>query len=259
MKENNLFYLEQDKEVSFFKKAFELSWPLLLKGPTGCGKSRFVQFMAQVVDRPLIEVACHEETSAVDLIGRFLLKGGETVWQDGPLVRAMKLGAILYLDEVAEAREDVIVALHPVLDHRRTLYIEKLNEEIQAKPGFMVVASYNPRYQSHLKELKPSTKQRFMAMQFHYPQEEDEIKIVTAEGKVDSNMAEKLVKFANKVRALENLDLRETVSTRLLIAAAALIQSGAPTRAAMDVAVIQALSDDPEVTEALKDLVALHF
>ncbi|WP_291515556.1 CbbQ/NirQ/NorQ/GpvN family protein [Bdellovibrio sp. ArHS] len=259
MKENSIFYHPRDREIEFFERAYKLSWPLLLKGPTGCGKSRFVQYMAAKVDRPLIEVACHEETSAVDLVGRFVLKGGETVWQDGPLVKAMRDGAILYLDEVAEAREDIIVALHPVLDHRRTLFIDKTGETLRASPGFMVVASYNPHYQSHLKELKPSTKQRFMALSFLYPEEADEIAIVQKESGLEKDMVEKLVRFSAKIRNLDHLDLRETVSTRLIIAAAALIKEGAPKRASVDCGIIQALTDEPETVEALREAAALYF
>ncbi|KYG70130.1 CbbQ/NirQ/NorQ/GpvN family protein [Bdellovibrio bacteriovorus] len=259
MKENKLFYHPRDREIEFFEKAYKLSWPLLLKGPTGCGKSRFVQYMAEKVGRPLIEVACHEETSATDLVGRYILKGGETFWQDGPLVKALRDGAILYLDEVAEAREDIIVALHPVLDHRRTLFIDKTRETLHASPGFMIVASYNPHYQSHLKELKPSTKQRFMALSFDYPREDDEVEIVHKESGLEKTQVEKLVRFSAKVRSLDHLDLRETVSTRLIIAAAALIKEGAPRRASVDCGIIQALTDESETVEALREAAALYF
>jgi len=259
LKRNSIYYRPRDKEVEFFESAYSLRWPILLKGPTGCGKSRFVQHMAERLGRPLIEVACHEETSAVDLIGRFILKGGETIWQDGPLVRAMREGAILYLDEIAEAREDIIVALHSVLDHRRQIYIEKTGEALLAADGFVVVASYNPFYQSRLKELKPSTKQRFMAMQFAYPEEKAEIEIVEKESGLDSETIRKIVRFSSGVRKIDNLDLQETISTRLIIAAASLMRMGTPCRAAVDFGIIQALTDDHETAQALRDTAALYF
>lgn len=259
MAENKVFYVPTGHEIELFKKAHFLNWPLLLKGPTGCGKTRFVQHMASELNLDLIEVACHEETSAVDLVGRFILKGGETVWQDGPLVRAMKLGAILYLDEIAEAREDIIVALHPVLDHRRQIYIDKTGETVAAKNDFMIVASYNPFYQSRLKELKPSTKQRFMAIHFNYPGDSEEIKIVQHESALDKNTVEQLIKFSKKIRETKNFDLKETISTRLIIASSKLIKSGIPKRTAVECGIIQALTDDPDTTEALKEIAALYL
>lgn len=257
--EKNIFYRANGSEAEVFKFAHKLKLPVLLKGPTGCGKSRFVEKMAQDLGRPLIEVACHEETSAVDLIGRFLIKGGETIWQDGPLPRALREGAILYLDEIAEAREDVIVVLHSLSDYRRTLYIERTGERLVAPPDFMLVISYNPGYQRNLKELKPSTKQRFLALEFNYPPEEKEVEILIHETGINAALAKKMVQFAKKVRSLSDIEIRETISTRLLIAAGGLIVEGLPVRLAFEVGVIQALSDDKDVLRALNDLVALYF
>lgn len=257
--ENQIFYKSSGLEKEIFKNAFELKWPLLLKGPTGCGKSRFVQHMANELKCQLIEIACHEETSSVDLIGRFLIKNNETCWQDGPLIRAMRQGAILYLDEIAESREDVIVALHPVLDYRRTLFIEKTGEEVKAHPNFFIVASYNPGYQSELKELKPSTKQRFLSLAFDYLDKQSEAEILNQETHIDLGLATTLVQFANKVRSMEGLELRETISTRLLVAAALLMKQGLPKRAAIQAAVLEPLTDDRELIATLKDASALFF
>lgn len=254
-----VYYKNIGNEAEVFKTAYKLKLPVLLKGPTGCGKSRFVEKMAEDLGRPLIEVSCHEETSAIDLVGRFLIKGGETSWQDGPLPRAIKEGAILYLDEIAEAREDVVVVLHSLSDHRRSLFIERTGEKLLAPPEFMLVVSYNPGYQRNLKELKPSTKQRFIGLEFNYPQEDAECEILVAETGVEFALARKMVHFAKKVRALHDIDLRETVSTRLLIATAGLISQGLPVRLAFEVGVVQALTDEKDVVQALKDLVALYF
>jgi nitric oxide reductase NorQ protein len=256
---NKVYYRSTGKEVEVFRLANELRHPVLLKGPTGCGKSRFVEKMAEDLGRPLIEVACHEETSAVDLVGRFILKGGETIWQDGPIPRAMREGAILYLDEIAEAREDVVVVLHSLSDHRRSLFIERTGEKLIAPPEFMLVVSYNPGYQRNLKELKPSTKQRFLALEFNYPQEDAEIEIIVHETGTDAAFAKKMVQFARKVRELKEIEVRETISTRLLIATAGLIRKGLPVRLAFEVGVVQPLSDDKDVVQALNDLVALYF
>ena len=251
------YYRIIGREVEVFEKTYENKLPLLLKGPTGTGKSRFVEYMAAKLNKPLITVACHEETSATDLIGRFLLKGSETVWHDGPLTKAVKEGAIIYLDEIAEARPDVIVAIHPLTDHRREIYIDKLGITIKAHPDFMLVASFNPGYQRSFKELKPSTKQRFVALHFTYPAEEIEREIIVNETGVDDKTAKKLVKIANKIRNLTELGLTETVSTRLLVDAGKLIKSGLPPRLSVHVAVVQPLSDEPEITASLQDLVNL--
>ena len=196
---NQPYYLPIEKEVEVFEHCYQNRLPILLKGPTGTGKSRFVEYMAHQLNKPLITVACHEETSATDLIGRFLLKGTETVWVDGPLTKAVKEGALIYLDEIAEARPDIIVAIHPLTDHRRKLYIDKLGETIEAHPDFSMIVSFNPGYQKGFKELKPSTKQRFVALSFHYPSEKAEVEILLNETKIDENTAKSLVKIAEKI------------------------------------------------------------
>lgn len=256
---NEIFYQPVHNEVEIFRKAYENKLPLLLKGPTGCGKSRFVEKMAQELGRPLIQVACHDDTSALDLVGRYLVKGGDTIWQDGPLARALREGAILYLDEVAEAREDVIVVIHPLTDHRRHLYIERKNELLEAPKEFMLVVSFNPGYQKGLKELKPSTRQRFVSLAFTYPSSQLETKIIQNESKCNLLVATKLTQFATKVRNLHELGLTETVSTRLLVGAALLINAGINPREACDVGISQALTDDLEVISTLNDMASLIF
>jgi nitric oxide reductase NorQ protein len=251
------YYRPTGQEVSVFLKAYENRLPLLLKGPTGSGKSRFVQAMAHKLRRPLVTVACNDETSATDLLGRWLIQGGDTVWQDGPVTRAVRSGAILYLDEIAEAREDVMVVIHPLSDHRRELYVDRHDEVLQAPSSFMLAVSFNPGYQRHLKDLKPSTRQRFVALDFEYPAEDLEVEIVCAESQVATDVARALVRFARKVRKLQELGLRETVSTRLLVSAGQLIRSGLAPRLACHVAVVSPLTDDPVVMETLDDVVAL--
>lgn len=255
--EKTPFYLPSGHELEVFRHAFENHLPILLKGPTGTGKTRFVEFMAHTLKKPGITVNCHEETSATDLIGRFIIKGAETVWLDGPLTTAVRTGAILYLDEVAEARPDVIVVIHSLTDYRRILFIDKLNESITAHPDFMLVASYNPGYQRGFKELKPSTRQRFVALPFSFPKKEAEIEILVAESGIEISIAEKLVKIGQKIRNLEEVGLTETVSTRLLVDAAKLIYSGLPKRIAVRSAIIEPLTDDEQLLEALADLSSL--
>ncbi len=256
---NPIYYQPVGDEVEIFRQAYALRLPLLLKGPTGCGKSRFVEAMAESVKQPLIHVSCNEDTSASDLMGRYLIKGGETVWIDGPVTRAVRSGGILYLDEIAEAREDVIVVLHSLTDHRREIYLDRTNEKIAAPQSFMLIASFNPGYQSRLKELKPSTRQRFLTLAFAYPDKKIESDIVAKESGLDLKMCEKLVELAHKIRNLAELQLRETVSTRLLIYAAKLIQSGLHPRLAGEAGIVQVLADEPDTTAALLDLVNLHF
>jgi nitric oxide reductase NorQ protein len=251
------YYKAVGKEIDVFKHAYKNRLPFLLKGPTGTGKSRFIEYMAHELDTQFMTVACHEETSSTDLIGRYVIKGGETQWLDGPLTKAVKEGGIIYLDEIAEARPDVIVAIHPLTDHRRQLYIDKLGETIQAHKDFMLVASFNPGYQKGFKELKPSTKQRFVALSFKYPENATEIEIVVNETGIEEATAKKLVNIGTKIRNLTEMGLTETASTRLLVDAAKLIHSGLPKRLAVEVAIIEPLSDDLEIIEALKDLANL--
>jgi nitric oxide reductase NorQ protein len=253
------YYREVGDEKTIFRHAFEQRLPLLLKGPTGSGKSRFVAAMAHELDRPLITVSCHEDTSATDLLGRYLVKGGDTVWQDGPLTRAVREGALLYLDEIAEAREDVVVVIHPLTDHRREIYVDKIAERLSAPDGFMLVCSFNPGYQRKIKELKPSTRQRFLAMSFGYPEPAVEAEIVQRETGVDASVAKKLVDVAQRIRRLEELGLTETVSTRLLVYAAKTIRAGVAPRKACDVAIAQPLSDDAEIIQSIRDVAALVF
>ncbi len=253
------FYHAVSDECDVFEMAFQNTLPLLLKGPTGCGKTRFVAHMAARLGRPLYTIACHDDLSAADLVGRFLLKGGETVWVDGPLTRAVREGAICYLDEVVEARKDVTVVLHPLTDDRRILPLDKTGEEIEAAPGFMLVASYNPGYQNILKTLKPSTRQRFLAIDFDFPAEDREIEIVTRESGLDAAQVKPLVRLAGKLRALKGQDLEEGVSTRLLIYCATLIRQGMLVERAVLAAMIEPLSDDADVKRGLLDLVTVIY
>ncbi len=254
-----VYYRPVGREVEVFTAAYRQRLPVLLKGPTGCGKSRLVEAMAHELGRPLVTVACNDETSAVDLLGRYLIEGGDTVWQDGPVTRAVRAGAILYLDEIAEAREDVVVVIHPLADHRRELFLDRRDETLVAPPEFMLVVSFNPGYQQGLKELKPSTRQRFVGIAFEYPEPAVEAEIVATEAGVEKALARQLVNFATKVRGLDELGLAETVSTRLLVGAARMIAGGVSPRTACDVAIVQPLTDDPDVVAALRDGVALAF
>ncbi|MDO5614424.1 MAG: CbbQ/NirQ/NorQ/GpvN family protein [Paracoccus sp. (in: a-proteobacteria)] len=253
------FYLPQADEVAIFQAAAQNDLPVLLKGPTGCGKTRFVSYMAAKLGRKLYTVACHDDLSAADLIGRYLLKGGETVWVDGPLTRAVREGAICYLDEVVEARKDVTVVLHPLTDDRRILPIDRTGEELDAAPGFMLVASYNPGYQNILKTLKPSTRQRFLAMDFDFPAPALETDVVVQETGIDRDKATALVRLAGKLRALRGQDLEEGVSTRLVVYAATLIAGGMSLDRAIEAAMIEPLTDDADVKRGLLDLVSAVF
>lgn len=251
------YYKEVGKEVAVFEHAAKNKLPLLLKGPTGTGKSRFIEHMAARAGRKLYTVACHEETSATDLIGRFILKGAETVWIDGPLTSAVKEGAIIYLDEIAEARPDIIVAIHSLTDYRRRLFIDKLGEELAAGENFLLVASYNPGYQKGFKELKPSTRQRFVSIEFNYPDAMLETEIIMKETLVKEEYARKLVKLGTRIRSLSELALAESVSTRLLVDAGKLIHSGLPPRLSAEVAIVHPLTDEEDTSNALKDLVSI--
>jgi nitric oxide reductase NorQ protein len=254
-----LIFYPTDNEIEVFENCFKLQLPLLLKGPTGCGKSQLVEVMAQRLNRPLIKVACNEDTNAADLMGRFLIQNGDTVWQDGPVTRALKTDALLYLDEFAEAREDVIVALHPLTDHRRELYIDKINLTVKASPNFMLIASYNPGYQKGLKEIKPSTKQRFIVTAMNYLPAEQEKNLLVALTGIESKWAHSLSNLAHKIRSKEGLMLKETISTRLIVNAASLIKLGMNPRKACHVSISEVLSDDREIVKSLNDFINLHI
>jgi nitric oxide reductase NorQ protein len=249
------FYLSSGNEVGLFLTAWQAKLPVMLKGPTGCGKTRFVQHMAWRLQRPLVTVACHEDLFASDLLGRYLLQHDETVWVDGPLTSAVRMGAICYLDEVVEARKDTTVVIHPLTDDRRMLSIDKKGEVLTAHPDFMLVISYNPGYQSVLKDLKQSTRQRFVAMQFDYPAPELEARIVAEEGGIAADMAERLVTLAGKIRNIREQGLTEGASTRLLIYAAHLIRGGIAPDQACRTAVCLPLTDDDRLQETLQDLI----
>jgi nitric oxide reductase NorQ protein len=250
------YYLPVGNEIAVFEACHDQKLALMLKGPTGCGKTRFVEHMAWRLGRPIVTVACHDDLSASDLTGRFLLHGGETVWQDGPLATAVRTGAICYLDEVVEARADTVVVIHPLTDHRRILPLEKKAEIIEADPAFMLVISFNPGYQHALKELKPSTRQRFVTLELDFPPPELEARVVAHEGGVPDHVARELVILGGRVRGLRDRGLVEVPSTRLLVATARLIRSGIPTADACRAAFAGPLSDDPEVLAAIRDLVA---
>jgi nitric oxide reductase NorQ protein len=247
-------YLGVADEVALFEAAVAQRLPILLTGPTGCGKTRFVEHMAWRLGRPLVTVACHDDLSASDLTGRWLVRGGETVWQDGPLTAAVRAGAIAYLDEVVEARQDTIVVLHPLSDDRRLLALEKTGELIHAHPDFQLVVSYNPGYQSVAKELKPSTRQRFVTIAFEPPPADLEAEIVAAESGVAPAVAASLVAVAARLRSLRERALVSAPSTRLLVHAARLVATGVEPRRAAEVAVAAALSDDPEVSGTLREI-----
>lgn len=249
------FYLSVAREVELFEAAYAARLPVMLKGPTGCGKTRFVEHMAWRLNRPLITVACHEDLSATDLVGRFLLEGEETIWHDGPLTAAVRNGAICYLDEVVEARKDTVVIIHPLTDDRRRLPIEKRGTVLDAPPDFMLVVSYNPGYQSILKDLKQSTRQRFVAMEFNYPPVELEVEIVAREGGVELTMARDLVLIGQKIRNLRGHGLEEGVSTRLLIYAAQLIAQGIPAVDAAETALCSPITDDHDLQRSIREII----
>ncbi|MFV0334969.1 MAG: CbbQ/NirQ/NorQ/GpvN family protein [Tropicimonas sp.] len=253
------FYLPQADECAVFEAAHANGLPVLLKGPTGCGKTRFVSHMAARLGRRLYTVACHDDLAAADLIGRYLLKGGETIWVDGPLTRAVREGAICYLDEVVEARKDVTVVLHPLTDDRRILPIDRTGEELDAAPGFMLVASFNPGYQNILKTLKPSTRQRFLSVEFDFPKPDLEVKVVVQESGLGEEQVRALVRLAGKLRGLRGQDVEEGVSTRLVVYAATLIAQGMSVDRAVRAAMIEPLTDDEDVKRGLLDLVAAVF
>jgi nitric oxide reductase NorQ protein len=254
------YYEPQTNEIAIFEAAYKRRLPVMLKGPTGCGKTRFLEHMAFQLNRPLVTVSCHEDLTSSDLVGRFLLEGAETVWQDGPLTRAVKAGAICYLDEIVEARTDSTVVIHSLTDHRRRLTIEKKGQEIEAHEDFMLVISYNPGYQTVLKDLKPSTKQRFIAINFDFPSEEIERKIVLNEAAGTSlEIVHQLVAAGRKARMLKDHGLEEATSTRALVYAANMMNAGLDPIAACQVAMINPITDDAELADALMEIVQAHF
>ncbi|MBW2622961.1 MAG: CbbQ/NirQ/NorQ/GpvN family protein [Deltaproteobacteria bacterium] len=270
--EKEPYYLPIRDEIEVFKAAYHLKIPVLLKGPTGTGKTRFIEHMAYRLGNsakpgqegsgqfvPLITVACHEDLTATDLVGKFLLKGDETVWQDGPLTRAVKTGAICYLDEIVEARKDTTVIIHPLSDHRRILPLDKKGEVVEAHPNFHLVISYNPGYQSVIKDLKQSTRQRFVAIDFEYPSAEKEQEIIRHESQVDNEIAADLARLGEKIRNLKGHALNEGASTRLLIYTARLIKEGLSPRRAGEIAISSSLSDEIEVQRAISEVIYAIF
>lgn len=253
------YYNAQNDEVDFFQSAYQQKLPLLLKGPTGCGKSRYMEYMAWKLKRPLITIACHDDLTASDLLGRYLIVDGQTRWCDGPLTLAARHGAICYLDEVVEARNDTTVVIHPLTDHRRILPLEKTGELIHAHADFFLAISYNPGYQSVLKELKQSTRQRFVALEFDYPDAETESQIVVNESHVDIDVANQLVRYAQMTRNLKGNGLEEGASTRLLVHAAKLIVAGVAPNIACENAIANTLSDDPDTLRGLHELSTTIF
>lgn len=253
------FYLAQGNEIELTLAAYAEKLPLLLKGPTGCGKTRFMRYMAWKLRRPLITVSCHDDLSTSDLIGRYLVKGAEAVWVDGPLTLAVRHGAICYLDEIVEARKDTTVVIHPLADDRRELPVEKLGLLFAAPPEFMLAVSYNPGYQSVLKDLKPSTRQRFVSLSFSYPPPDLEVRIVMQEGGIEAGRAAQLVQLAGMTRGLRESGLAEGASTRLLIQAAQLMRQGVDIYSACRSGMIESLTDDPELLAAMEEMIQSIF
>jgi len=253
------YYLPIGNEERVFQSAFRRGLSVVLKGPTGCGKTRFVEAMAHDLGRPLVTVACHDDLTTAALVGRFLLRGGETEWADGPLTRAVREGAICYLDEVVEARQDTTVVLHPLADHRRQLPIERLGVTLDAAPGFCLVVSYNPGYQSVLKDLKDSTRQRMVAIELGFPPPDVEETIVAHEAGVDRGVAAELVRLGQAIRRLDTAGLREVASTRVLIAAGQLVADGLGAREAARAAVAGPLTDDPTVAAGLVEMIEAYL
>ncbi len=257
--ESEPFYAPHGKEVPIFEAAWHNQLPVLLKGPTGCGKTRFMEYMAWRLKRPLVTVSCHDDLTAADLVGRYLIVGGETRWIDGPLTRAIRTGALCYLDEIVEARKDATVVIHPLTDDRRQLPIEKTGEVLNASAQFCLAISYNPGYQSVLKDLKQSTRQRFVAIDFNYPGEELERDIVIRESGIDADTAARLVRYAGMTRNLKGNGLEEGASTRLLVHAAKLMASGIEPQTACRSAIAESLTDEPDMLVAVKELGASLF
>ncbi|MBQ0920114.1 CbbQ/NirQ/NorQ/GpvN family protein [Hydrogenophaga aromaticivorans] len=257
--EQEPYYQPQSNEVALYEAAYAARLPVMLKGPTGCGKSRFVEYMAWKLQRPLITVACNEDMTASDLVGRYLLEAGGTRWLDGPLTMAARMGAICYLDEIVEARQDTTVVIHPLTDHRRTLPLDKKGEQVRAHPDFQLVISYNPGYQNLMKDLKPSTKQRFAAFDFDYPPPEQEARIVASETGIDEALAARLVKIAITARNLKGHGLVEGISTRLMVYAATLMKGGVAPRDACRMALVRPITDDADIRETLDHAIDAVF
>lgn len=253
------WYHPTGQEVLLYERAYAHRMPMILKGPTGCGKTRFVEYMAWKLGKPLVTLACNEDMTASDLVGRYLLDAQGTVWQDGPLTRAVRHGGICYLDEVVEARQDTTVIIHPLTDARRMLPLDRKGEVIQAHPDFQLVVSYNPGYQSRSKDMKPSTRQRFAALVFDYPAPDTETEIVAHEAGIAPALAARLVRVAQGSRVLKNRGLEEGISTRMLIYAGRLIRDGVDPRDSCAMALTSALTDDPDMAQALHDVVDAHF
>ncbi len=253
------YYLPQSNEVELFEAAAGMNLPILIKGPTGCGKTRFIEYMGERLKRKVYTVVCHDDLSSADLIGRHLIDENGTYWSDGPLTKAVREGGICYLDEVIEARKDTTVVLHSLADYRRILPIDRTGEVIEAHPDFMLVVSYNPGYQNVLKGMKPSTKQRFISMEFSYPKPDIEKEVIIKESNVSEELATKLVSIATKIRNLTDTDIQEAVSTRLLVYAAKLMVKGFDPYQACIHSIVQSLSDEEDVLEVLEKLISLHF
>ena len=253
------YYQDQNNEIELFEQAYNNQLPLLIKGPTGCGKTRFIEHMAAKLGRSLYTIACHDDLTATDLVGRHLMNKDGTYWQDGPLTRAVREGGICYLDEVVEARKDTTVVLHPLSDHRRVLPVERTGEELVAHPDFMLVISYNPGYQNVMKGLKPSTRQRFVSLSFDYPSPEREVVIVCQESNIDKETAQKIVTLGGDLRRLKDHDLEEAASTRLLIYTAMMIKSGLDPKEACHACLAQTLTDETETIAAIDRLIQIYF
>jgi len=250
------FYQANGNEVSLFEQAFARQLPAMLTGPTGCGKTRFVEYMGQLLSRPVVTISCHDDLTSSDLVGRFMVSGGDVVWNDGPLTRTVKAGAICYLDEVVEARHDSLAVLHSLTDHRRTLYLDRADEVVKAPDSFMLVCSYNPAYRSSLKELKPSFRQRFVTIAMDYLPPDREAEVLVNEAGIDLAVATRLVKCANSIRTADDVFHFEPPSTRVLVTAAQLIAAGADEVEAVDACVLAPLSTDGAVTDGLRETAA---
>ena len=257
--DNEPYYLPSSNEVELFRQTYHNQLPVLLKGPTGCGKTRFMEYMAWLLKRPLITVACHDDLTSGDLVGRYLIQGSDTVWTDGPLTSAVRVGGLCYLDEIVEARKDTTVVIHPLADDRRILTIEKRGEILPAPPEFMLIISFNPGYQSVMKDLKPSTRQRFVSIEFNYPESKREAEIVVRESGVDEESAKRLVKLGQMTRNLKEKGLDEGASTRLLVHAGKLIRSGIEPQEACQAAITNTLSDDMEMQVSMREMINSLF